>query len=501
MKQIVIIPIDNRPVTYVYPQLVARIAGIEALVPPRELMGSLSNNTRTDELVDWIVKTLKEKQPQAMLLCADSIIYGGLIPSRRMEATAPALIERTKIFSQFKKLNKKLQNVLVQSSIMRISDNYDNTEEKEYWSKFGREIYAWSEALHQMQAVGTKHGAERDEEETARLQRLEAAIDADVREDYLSTRRRNFQINKKLLDFVASGDIDFLIFSQDDSGQYGLNVLEKERLITDTQLRKLRNVVAYPGADEVMCTMLARWMASAFGTPNVGIVYSPESGAGIASRYEGQSIGESVKQQLSAVGISPEWRGVSPDMQLIVHTSGERQGDHIMLQGQPDIRHLDTFEAVDNTLRLIAESSSPVILCDVAYSNGADPSLIEKLLEQPELLRKVWGYAGWNTTGNTLGSAIATAVARWVAETQNYAHGESRLREALFVRLADDWAYQAMVRKELSNGTSEEKLPELMAPYLSRVEAALEYRPDDLQLTLPWQRTFEVEIGARLAAT
>ena len=50
-----------------------------------------------------------------------------------------------------------------------------------------------------------------------------------------------------------------------------------------------------------------------------------------------------------------------------------------------------------------------VSIADNAYANGADLSLIQ-LLNTNGLLLKVSGYAGWNTSANTIGTAIAEAV-------------------------------------------------------------------------------------------
>ncbi|HEY9789003.1 MAG TPA: DUF4127 family protein [Candidatus Obscuribacterales bacterium] len=515
MKQIILVPIDNRPVTYVYPQNIARIAGIEALAPPRQIMGSLSHDASVDAIHDWIANNLRKHNPEAVLLCADSIIYGGLIPSRRITTGLAQLLERAKLFSQVKKINARVATVYAQSSIMRISDNYDNTEEKAYWTRYGREIFAWSEMLHRTQAVGDNHPD--DKTQAGKLQQLEARIEPSVRDDYLSTRNRNFELNRKLIDFVEAESIDLLIFSQDDSGQFGLNVLEKERLLDEAQRRGLNNVIAYAGADEVICAMLSRYLlASLKKTPSVKVSFSPATGASITSLYEGQTIGESVQKQLAAAGLvaaggspltgndhvaaagSPltEGNGAgSPDLHIIIHTGDERQGDHIWLPDHLDLRSVNTRNAVESTLKLLESSTSPVILCDVAYANGSDPALVEALLEKPGLLEKLWGYAGWNTTGNTLGSAFATGVARWYAEQTNVGPQATKaLKDALFVRLADDWAFQTNVRSHIANNASTDQLHQLMSPLLTKISNALGHQPGPIQMRLPWQRTFEVEI-------
>lgn len=50
-----------------------------------------------------------------------------------------------------------------------------------------------------------------------------------------------------------------------------------------------------------------------------------------------------------------------------------------------------------------------VTIADNAYANGGDLGIV-KILNNNHLLMKVDGYAGWNTSANTLGTAIAEGV-------------------------------------------------------------------------------------------
>lgn len=502
----IIIPIDNRPVTYLFPQLLGQVAGIEVIAPPRESMGSLTVTTSVNVLNEWLSHTIQRQMPDVVLVCIDSIIYGGLIPSRRVDTSAKEVLERAKAIGKWKRLCSQQPRVYAQSSIMRISDNYDNTEEKPYWSRYGREIFAWSEALHRLSGNSPSVDPAAAGLRAGELRQLEVRIDEEIRRDYLNTRQRNFQLNRRLLDFAESGDLDFLVYSQDDSGQYGLNVMEKERLLAEAARRELNNVIAYSGADEVLMTLIGRWLIEQNGAPpRTKVVFSPDSGSGISSRYEGQTIGESVAAQLAAIGLTKKSAAATDlqaddvqnlDFQIIVHTSGDRQGDHIWLPGHPDLRNLNTNSSVSQTIAAIEESTVPCVLCDVAYSNGADPLLLEQLLSRKDLVKKLWGYAGWNTTGNTIGSALATGIARWFAERNGKGDkADEQLAKALFVRLADDWAYQTQARKQLGNDLSTSHLQTLMAPPLDRLKTALDINPPRIDLSLPWRRSFEVEIN------
>lgn len=483
---IVLIPIDNRPVTYIYPQLVAQIAGLEPLCPPRELFGSLNAPAKIDSIFTWLEETIKTKKPEALLICLDTLLHGGLITSRRSEESVEQIFERLDKLIEITKNAQQKLSILAQSSIMRISDNYDNTEEKTYWKDFGRELFAWSSELHK---------AEIEQAASKNVALLESKIPNEIRQDYLNTRKRNHAINLKLVEHAENGLFQSLIFSQDDSGEFGLNVSEKQQLQALSKEKELTNsIFAYAGADEVLCTLISRFLANKLPTaPKALVRFSTSGTVNCKSRYEGQTIGESLTNQMNAAGISRV--SGAADFFVIVHGNEAEQGDHIVLPGLEDKSHLNTARSVKQTLDYIATSQYPCVICDVAFSNGADPMLIAELLERPDLLKKLWAYGGWNTTGNTIGSVLATANARFYAKASDkLEQTENFAKESLFVRLMDDWAYQTQVRPQLKGQASTDKLEKLMQPYAKQLAKALEYEPSELKFSFPWNRTFEVEL-------
>jgi hypothetical protein len=496
--KVLMVPLDDRPVTYLLPQLIARIAGCEAMMPPRNLMGSLKQSANLDAIFNWIDNALSTNKIEAVFVCADTLIHGGLINSRRSTETHKELQTRLNQMASWKKKAPQTP-VFVQSSIMRISDNHDNVEEKEYWARYGREIFTWSTNLHRLANDRTiTEGV---------VKESEMRIPEAIRQDYLATRFRNFQINQNLIDLVKSGHFARLIFSLDDSGEFGLNVLEQEKLNSRLKYSNLtERAFSYAGADEVLCSMFAYWLAQTkiAAPPAAQVFYALPATEFCLSRYEGQSVGNSVRAQMKACGIkaidADSDRNLSASFHVVIHGGENGQGDHILLPGHQDLRAIDTREAVAATLAILEQSTLPCVLCDVAYANGADPLLIEKLLEHPKLLAKLCGYAGWNTSGNTLGSALAMAVACWFKEF-GQGHGcdpisdtSQALKEAICIRLGDDWAYQTQVRKNLSV-ISRPHLQEQMRPYLRRIEEAIGSQFSYENVSFPWQRAFEVEIS------
>jgi hypothetical protein len=106
--------------------------------------------------------------------------------------------------------------------------------------------------------------------------------------------------------------------------------------------------------------------------------------------------------------------------------------------------------------RQLKIGAMPVVVADIALTNGADPVMMElwrKIGPPPGLV----GYLGWNTASNTLGSAVAL----WAAIDYAYATRpdpqvvRAAVESFLWSRLIDDWLYQRVVRADVSGKYSE----------------------------------------------
>lgn len=426
--KICFIPIDNRPVCYNLAKDIAAIdENIELFIPPREFLGDLTKSARVNEILDWL-----ENIPacDAMVLSLDTIAYGGLIPSRR----SPDSLEEIK--ARLNRLKPLLKNkkVYAFSSIMRISNNNYNEEEKEYWKDWGKKIFEYSYS-------GVNDGIPR------------AILD-----DYLATRKRNFEINKTYLNW----GLNTLIFSKDDCAPKGFNVdeaRELERLGAKTKT----------GADEIPLTLLARAIEKEI---KVFVEFTEPDYKDCISNYEDVSIEKSVQGQLELGGFTQVLTREEADIILVVNNFVERQGEHVMGWTTQPFRK--TFTPPDK----------PYAVADVRYANGADNDFVVQILQD----FPAYGYAGWNTSANTLGSLLAGVKVKWNAKK----YSDKAFRKLQMIRLLDDWAYQANVR---INGETPQ-LEDLMKLYEERLTRYLEFKPvNPITYSYPWKRSFEIEVS------
>ena len=447
--KICFLPIDNRPVCYnLVKDIVAIDDDIELYLPPREFLGDLTKPANVEALFVWLRDLPKA---DAIILSLDTIAYGGLIPSRRSEES----------FDEIKSRIENLKNILLEkdakiyafSSIMRISNNNYNEEEKEYWSQYGKKIFDYSYQTH-------KNGVFACE---SCIQRL---IPDEILNDYMQTRKRNFEINKIYLDWQKEGFFELLIFSKDDCAEYGFNVMEA------LELEKLGGKTK-TGADEIPLTLLARAVKKEI---RVYVEFTEPEFKDLISNYEDISIEKSVLAQLELAQMSVTESLEDADIVLVVNNFREKQGELVM-----------GWNTQPYSKKLVLPNKSYAI-ADVRFANGADNNFVDQLLPQIDL-EKFYGYSGWNTSANTLGSLLAGIKVKFNAKSFN----KKAFCDLQMIRFLDDWAYQANVRGEIETPC---EIKELMSKYENILSNTFAY--DDItriNYSYPWNRKFEIEVS------
>ena len=445
--KICFIPIDNRPVCYNLAKDICAIdEDIELFIPPREYLGDLTKYANTDVLFDWM-KHLP--QIDAMIISLDTLAYGGLIPSRRITDSFDEV--RTRI-EQLKPIiaGKK---VYAFSSIMRISNNNCNEEEKEYWNIWGKKIFEYS-----YNSSKFWHKKETD-------------IPKEILQDYLNTRKRNFEINKMYLEWQKEGLFDTLIFSKDDCAEFGFNVEEAN------ELENLGGRIK-TGADEIPLSLLARAIKKNI---NVYPVYTEPEYKNCISNYEDVSIEKSVLGQLELGGFNVVGSEEDADVVLVVNNFIKKQGELVM-----------NWETIPYRKQFI-KPSKPYAVADVRYANGADNSFVNQLFNT-DLPLPEYGYAGWNTSANTLGSLLAGVKIKFNAKKYN----DEAYKKLQVIRYLDDWGYQANVRRLVKEPCD---IKDLMKPFEEKIFKKVGLMNPTLNVNYlypnyiyPWNRKFEVEV-------
>ena len=406
-------------------------------------MGGLTKTADIEGLFKWLIDL---PELDAIVLSLDTIAYGGLIPSRRCPETFEQIKER---IDKLKKiLETKKSKIYAFSSIMRISNNNYNIEEKEYWKKWGKKIFDYSYHTHRFGC------------ESCIANRIPSAI----LDDYLETRKRNFKINKIYLQWQKEGLFDTLVFSKDDCAQYGFNVQEAQFLEALGGFTKT-------GADEIPLTLLARAIQ---GDMKVCPIFLEPDSKDLISKYEDVSVEKSVLGQLDLAGVNVTSEQ-DADIILYVNNFIGEQGEIVMGVST------ESFAGEFKTPK------APYMIADVRFANGADNNFVDEFFKN-EIDENFYGYSAWNTTANSLGSLICAAKVRFFAKKYN----PDAFEKLQAVRFLDDWAYQANARQTLESPDIK-ALSAGMVNYEKIVELILGTKIS-AKYSYPWDRLFEVEV-------
>ena len=442
--KIAFVPIDNRPVCYTLPKLIAQIdEEIEFFLPERELLGDLERIANIQGLFDWL-KGLPKLD--ALVVSLDTLAYGGLIPSRRCPETFDEVKSRVERLKEI--LQEKECKIYAFSSIMRISNNNYNQEEKAYWSKWGKKIFDYSFQTHKLGCESC----------------ITNIIPSEILDDYIATRKRNFEINKIYLEWQKEGLFDTLIFSKDDCAEYGFNVQEAKFLEELGGFTKT-------GADEIPLSLLSRAIA---GEIKICPIFIEPNSKNLISNYEDVSIEKSVQGQIELAGCKVVSEK-DADILLYVNNFIDHQGEIVMRVNTQS--YSGDFKTPD----------IPYMIADVRFANGADNNFVKELFKN-NLDNNFYGYSAWNTSANTLGSLICGAKVRYFAKKNNH----DAFKKLQITRFLDDWAYQANVRQTLSE-PNVEKLITGMKEFEKVVENVLKTNIN-VRYIYPWDRLFEVEV-------
>lgn len=487
--RIALLPLDDRPVNVRLPGDVAAVAGVILDVPPAEILPSYRVAGDARALGAWLLDRVADPTTVHVVVSVDMLLYGGLIASRTSADTTREVLERLDVLREVRRRRPELPISAV-SLVTRASNSYSAAEEPEYWREHGKEIHALGGDAHRLL----------DEPDVLPLSEL-TPVPAEIVSDYSTRRLRNHIVNLSTLALVEDGTLDFLAITADDTAPFAAGSAEQVWL--RHWMRMLpsgRDVLMYPGADEVGAALVARALAANAGvTASFSVACADAEGMTRIPPYENMSLAASASRQIRAAGAVEVVE--DGDVTLVLHAPDPDR--HDMFRGRPDQVDADAVAGTVALIRERLEAGQQVALADVRYPNGADEALVRALAEAG-LLGRLEAFGGWNTAGNTLGSVVAVAAAGVVGRATGTFDARAA-RIALLTRLLDDFAYQAVVRTDSGPAlfpdvypmdddsrvaTAERVIREELTALLESTLHAEDMRIQEL--TLPWRRSFEI---------
>ncbi|MBD3176489.1 MAG: DUF4127 family protein [Armatimonadia bacterium] len=485
--RVALLPLDDRPCHTRFPARLAEAAGIELLLPPRELLGWFDRPGDPDGVLDWLEDAATSCD--ALAVCVEMATCGGLVTSRRSGTAAQAALDRLDRMAAILPLcpgPKYLGSV-----IMRATVTVSAADQMDAYARIAR----YSE-LRESADSG-------DREALGEIRSIEQSLPPGVLDDYLAARERNHSVNLRCVDLAAGGIVDGLVLTQEDCRPRGIHRREQAALLRRAACLDPGRVLLHPGADELSMALLARAaVAVARIQPRARVRLLPPEGGDRIAPFEDQPIRGTVDGQARAAGVALVEARRAPLLAVIAPLEGptDLTGDDY-----PASRGGST-DWIREGLDTLAGGGGPLVLADCAVANGAHLPVLDALADHPARQRLL-AYLAWNTAGNTLGTATAL-----LALLPLMPDGYQALERFRFERLVDDAIYQSVVRAELVRWVEDRGGdPHRMSPSLARAAeewlsarliAAAEGRgwvPKGLtwDIALPWDRTFECDVELR----
>ena len=487
----VFIPLDTRPVCKDYTVATMQAAGWDIVIPPEELLSSSDRAGQPDELLEWLEK--ESAEAAAVVVSADALLYGGLVDSRTHHIDRTVLQSRVeRMLSLKKKYNSP--GVYVFVTIMRSPKASAAPVEPVYYEQWGAKLFRQGALRDKAELKGLSR------KENKELQQLNKEIPRNVEADFYGRRRTNFRTTELLLHGIESGGFNYLLVGRDDTSplsQAHKEARDMASLVYELPKSKIR---FFSGADQLGLVLLTQ--AANRLTYNVPLVYTefaPGKGGATVPTYEDDPVSISAREHIYASGAFPVRKAKNADFILAVNTPYD--GKTLEASDAHNTGVADKYtKAFADTVETYLHNGKKVIVADSKYGNGADNALVKELFRRG-IAYKVAAYGGWNTSGNSLGFALAQGM------ESPYFEGDAG-KDFLQVRYLDDWAYQANARMDVyknviwpnylpNSGFKPEQLAvaekAVTESIVRTAEPVMGEAVREYDFKLPWNRMFEVQ--------
>lgn len=460
MKNILYVPLDDRPVNLDDVITLGKSAGINVITPPRSdiknrldsqkstsgttLLGTSSPSYgNTANIRQFILN--HAASADGFIISTDMLAYGGLIGSRRLRTSGGGTYPNfdtvtTNLLDVIRTVKQSYPSkpIFVMDTIMRLAtttfaegltfDAY--TESRSFMQQPRLVKTEFNEILtgYNLSPTSSEYG------NTEHFNK----------DQYYNARQHKFKSNYYILDQLAKqGYIDFLAVGVDDANTQGVQINEIRFIehFIDQSLggrggQNPDRAVILPDADGLGHSLMARMANQLYrggNKPGYSVEYFGPHGSTITSQYEYMNVHQNIQRHVDIIGGQNVTD--SPTLEIIAITAASQVSDAVS--------------------RIAANSTNrvPTVVIDFVGSGPADSTVTEALLDSQHT-GSILGYSAWNTPGNKIGIALGMGQARYaflVTETVPSAldaavNAHSSL---LFKRFLKDYYYKKIAIGEI----------------------------------------------------
>lgn len=434
-ENILLVPLDSRPVCSTMVQKLGRIVGLNVIVPPKELLDNYRHPANRKKLYEWLNNNISHYQKA--IISADILLHGSLLQSRQTTVTPK---EQQKFLQGLQKLrqeNGMHTAIDIFSIIPRLLVSDELLPDR--WYQF--HLMRYSQLLDMTEINN-------DPYMTKELLEYQNKIPNNILAKYLALFKNSHQFNLALLEAAKKqqSQVPFnIIIGQDDASPFGLphrNALQLQKFMQHEKLQH-HTFITY-GADEIASLLLTRyylqqqkWQPKVylqFATPNTEFMHMP---------YMAVSTDAAIRNQLQFVGAAITDDYQAADVILYIHCGDEK--------------HLPQKQQVQAISNILAQNKR-LALVDLSANFNAEEMLLPYLLDEKVPVNHLCAYAGWNTFSNSSGTAIAQSLLftgrlyelqKAKSEPQQIAALYAQNLQFTIERMVEDYYYQKKLHPQL----------------------------------------------------
>lgn len=434
-ENILLVPLDSRPVCSTMVQKLGRIVGLNVIVPPKELLDNYRHPANRKKLYEWLNNNISHYQKA--IISADILLHGSLLQSRQTTVTPK---EQQKFLQGLQKLrqeNGMHTAIDIFSIIPRLLVSDELLPDR--WYQF--HLMRYSQLLDMTEINN-------DPYMTKELLEYQNKIPNNILAKYLALFKNSHQFNLALLEAARKqqSQVPFnIIIGQDDASPFGLphrNALQLQKFMQHEKLQHHTSITY--GADEIASLLLTRyylqqqkWQPKVylqFATPNTEFMHMP---------YMAVSTDAAIRNQLQFVGAAITDDYQAADVILYIHCGDEK--------------HLPQKQQVQAISNILAQNKR-LALVDLSANFNAEEMLLPYLLDEKVPVNHLCAYAGWNTFSNSSGTAIAQSLLftgrlyelqKAKSEPQQIAALYAQNLQFTIERMVEDYYYQKKLHPQL----------------------------------------------------
>lgn len=515
MKKILLVPLDGRPPCRQFVINAGHIADYEVISPPSQIQDYYSLPGDTAALKPWLLENMKGSH--ALILSIDQLLYGGLLAAREKDASQAEISSMLEFLKELHFLYPEVP-IYAFSILPRLApqDTIDGYYERRWLMDYSR--------LMGKKACGlpVDDGAIRE---------LEENISPESMEKYLSHFHENTALNKSLIDLASAGIFKRLVLGQDDGEAYSIPNIEKEslrRYLAEKGISE-EQVFLTHGADEIALSLLAERKNEDSGLqPRIFFAYNDSESPNRIMPYMAVTTGETVLEKLRMLHALPVSSPEEADFTLFVSTNDSDK---------------DTLGSRLESARCLSrlhQQGHPVALVDLSKHFQWAEILLPQLIQTNYPINALIAYSGWNTTSNSIGTALAQACL-FTAQKKQIQTGEETLRlyaanltflqnrileDAFYLKDVIDLVNASLIKEGYTNTSDldlernarwanamlQYAMKQRIAAYKETVsfrqpipvdipEGSMVLRLNDLSadMSYPWPRTFEIHLQSTIS--